>query len=180
VPRTLSSRTLAGEVHRHTDFPAQVATHRHIPCTAAHRTIVDVAAVATPEELEEMLDKALAARVVTVEGLQVELGRLARRGRQGVAALRWALSWRGPSSSAQPSVLESMTLRLLDRAGIRPLAVEVKTGSDLNYRIDILLRPDLAVEVDGYSYHQGAEQMTEDARRRNRLFLSGVRLLVYT
>ncbi len=38
----------------------------------------------------------------------------------------------------------------------------------------------LALEVDGYSYHQGAEQMAEDVRRRNRLHLSGTRVLVYT
>jgi very-short-patch-repair endonuclease len=71
-------------------------------------------------------------------------------------------------------------MRLLRQAAIRPLAAEVKAGPDLSYRVDILVAPGLAVEVDGYTFHNGPEQMTEDARRRNRLQLSGVQTLVYT
>jgi very-short-patch-repair endonuclease len=70
--------------------------------------------------------------------------------------------------------------RLLTQAAIRPLAAEVKAGPDLSYRVDILIAPGLAVEVDGYTYHSGPGQMAEDARRRNRLQLSGVQTLVYT
>ena len=61
-----------------------------------------------------------------------------------------------------------------------PLAVEVRTGDDLSYRVDIMLRPGLALEVDGYAFHHTPEQLTEDARRRNRLYLSGTQVLVYT
>ena len=90
------------------------------------------------------------------------------------------MRWRTFPGSSQPSVLESRTMRLLRQAAITPLAAEVKAGPDLSYRVDILIAPGLAVEVDGYTYHNGPEQMTEDARRRNRLSLSGVQTLVYT
>jgi very-short-patch-repair endonuclease len=94
-------------------------------------------------------------------------------------ALRSALAWRSPSGH-QPSVLESKTLRLLRSAGLKPAAVEVRPAPGLNYRIDILLCSGLAMEVDGYAYHHSAEQMAEDARRRNRLSLAGTQVLVYT
>jgi hypothetical protein len=68
----------------------------------------------------------------------------------------------------------------VNSAAITPLATEVEAGPDLNYRVDTLIAPDFAVEVDGYTYHNGPEQMTEDARRRNRLSLSGVQTLVDT
>jgi very-short-patch-repair endonuclease len=71
-------------------------------------------------------------------------------------------------------------LRLILQAGIKPASVEVKVTDDLGYRVDILLRPGLAMEVDGYAYHHSPEQMSEDARRRNRLLVSGTRVLVYT
>jgi hypothetical protein len=180
VPRTVSSRAVIGEVHRPADFPAHIVTLRNIPCTNPLRTIVDVAAVTTPEELEGVIDRALANQLVSMEAVEAELDRLARQGRRGVEALRAALGWRKAAGVAHPSVLESRTLRLLHRAGVKPLAVEVKANNDLSYRVDILLRPGLAIEVDGYAYHRSPEQMAEDARRRNRLHLSGTRLLVYT
>jgi very-short-patch-repair endonuclease len=141
---------------------------------------VDVAAVASPEELEAMVDRALASKLVSLAAVSTELERLARPGRRGVDALRSALGWRKTAGVAHPSVLESKVLRLLDHAGVKPLAVEVKTSSGLSYRVDIVLRPGLALEVDGYAYHHTPEQMTEDARRRNRLYLSGTQMLVYT
>ncbi len=184
VPRHRSGRCLEGleaqaEVHRPLDFPTEATSRHRIPCTPPARTLIDLASVARLDELETAVDRALAAKLVTLDALEADLGQLARRGRPGMKSLRSALRWRGPLSY-QPSVLESKTLRLLRSAGIKPAAVEVKPGPGLNYRIDILLYPGLAMEVDGYAYHHSAEQMAEDARRRNRLFLAGTRVLVYT
>jgi very-short-patch-repair endonuclease len=143
------------------------------------RTIVDLASVAAPEELEAVIDRALATKLVSVPGLEAAVHAAGLKGRPGIEALRSVLVWRSPADLA-PSVLESRALRLLRIAGLKPQAVEVKAGADLSYRVDILMCPGLAVEVDGYSFHHSAEQMAEDARRRNRLFLDGTRVLVYT
>jgi hypothetical protein len=180
VRRSARGRTEIGAVHRPQDFPTHVVTLRNIPCTDPLRTIVDVAAVTPPAELEDILDRALASKLVSMGALESELGRLARKGRGGVEALRSALRWRTAAGVAHPSVLESRVLRLLHGAGLEPLGVEVKTGPERSYRVDIMLHPGLALEVDGYAYHHSPEQMTEDARRRNRLYLSGVQVLVYT
>jgi hypothetical protein len=180
VARGSCSRTNIGEVHRPRDFPLHIVTLRNIPCTDPLRTIVDVAGITSPEVLEDIVDKALASKVVSIDAIETELDRLARKGRPGVEALRSALSWRRKAGLAHPSVLESRALRLLTRAGVTPVGVEVKTGTDLSYRVDILLRPGLALEVDGYTFHHSPDQLTEDARRRNRLYIGGTQVLVYT
>ncbi len=131
VPRSLSGRTLSGlggEVHRPMDWPSHVVTVRLIPCTDPLRTIVDMAGVTTPDDLEGVLDRALSARLVTPAAVDAELTRVGKRGKPGTHSLRSALNWRAGAPSRQPSVLESMTLRLLLRAGIKPLAIEVRAG----------------------------------------------------
>jgi very-short-patch-repair endonuclease len=65
------------------------------------------------------------------------------------------------------------------RIGLEPLAVEVKMGPDGRYRVDTLLDPTVAMEVDGYTYHAAPELKEEDERRRNRLRLGGTFVLVY-
>jgi len=180
VPRVVSTRPTGCDVHRPTEFPAQIVTVRNIPCTAPLRTVIDVAAVMPPPVVEEAVDRALASKLVTLEAIDAELARSARKGRPGLTALRRTLRWRTLPGSSQPSVLESRVMRLLRQAAIKPLAAEVKAGPDLRYRVDILIAPGLALEVDGYMYHNSPGQMAEDARRRNRLQLSGVQTLVYT
>ena len=78
-------------------------------------------------------------------------------------------------------------LRLLDRAGIVPLATEVvissgdpEGGTPSSYRLDVVIVPGVAVEVDGFRYHHSPEHKTADERRRNRIRLGGTFLLVYT
>jgi hypothetical protein len=180
VPRSLSGRRLNCDVHRPIDFPARIAMVANIPCTDPLRTIVDAAGVVTSEELELIVDRALASGLVTMDGIDAELTRAARKGKRGLEALRSALKWRRSIGPAQPSVLEAKTLRLLERAGVKPVGVEVSASPEHSYRVDVMLRPGLALEVDGYAYHHSPEQMAEDTRRRNRLYLSGTQVLVYT
>jgi len=180
VPRALSARSAAARVHRPRDFPAQVAMLKQIPCTTPLRTIVDVAGLCPPDELEDIMDRALSAKLVDIAGVEAELARVCRSGRPGVDALRRELKWRRPLGLEAMSVLESKTLRLLERSGVKPAGVEVSTAGGPGYRLDILLGRGLAMEVDGYAYHHSPEQMTEDARRRNRLLASGITVLVYT
>jgi hypothetical protein len=60
-----------------------------------------------------------------------------------------------------------------------PLAVEVAAGDDGRYRIDTMLDPAVAMEVDGYTYHSSPEAKGNDERRRNRIRLGGIFLMVY-
>jgi len=180
---------LAGiEVHRMADLDHRRVRFRHgLACTDPLRTIVDLAGVAGSSELDDAIDRAMAVNLVTPPGLEAEMDRVARRGRRGIGALRAALVRRGLSGGPSPSVLESRLLRLLERVGIVAMATEVviSTGDPdgrepASYRLDTMIVPGLAVEVDGFRYHHSPEHKTADERRRNRIRLGGTFLLVYT
>jgi hypothetical protein len=179
IGRNSPTRFRGVEVHRPMDLPERVSVRRDIPCTDPLRTLRDLAGVCSPDVLDAAIDAALARRLVSVAALEAEIRRAARPGRTGVGRLRQALARRGMSGAPHPSVLESRVLRLLRRIGIEPVAVEVKVGSDGRYRVDTLLDPRVAMEVDGYSYHAAPELKAEDERRRGRLRLSGIFVLVY-
>jgi very-short-patch-repair endonuclease len=180
VVRTGRTRLSRVDLHRPVDYPAHVVTRGHIPCTDPLRTLVDLAAVSRPDTVDAVVDRALAKRLLTVEGIEAELRRLGRHGRAGVAVLRAGLQRRGLIGAPHPSVLESRTLRLLNQHRIVPLACEVKMGPDGRYRVDVLLAPRVVMEVDGLAYHRDPEQVAEDKRRRTRLRLDGIIVLDYT
>lgn len=169
------------EVHRSRDLDARRMLLRGpIPYTDALRAISDAWAVAGADPLEPIVDRALATGLVTVEGLILEANRRNGPGRRGQGALRSWLSERGLVGGPAPSVLEAETLRLLRLFGIPVLSREHKVVADGRYRIDFLIEPGLAVEVDGYLYHWSPEAKAYDDARRNRLRLQGLTVLVYS
>jgi very-short-patch-repair endonuclease len=166
-------------LHRLRGGPPTVVTRRGFPVTNPLRTLVDLAGVVSSDQLDTAVDRAVASRLVTVEGIAAELGRVSRRGRKGAGATRSALHRRGMTEGPHPSVLEARLHRLLRAGGITPIRVEVVAGPAGEYRIDTLLDPLVAVEVDGHVHHSTPEQKAYDERRRAEIRMSGVFLLVY-
>jgi hypothetical protein len=77
-------------------------------------------------------------------------------------------------------VLESRTLRVLQRCDVPAAVVEVVAGASGEYRLDFAYPAiRLAVEVDGYVWHVSPAHQRRDHRRRNLLLGSGWRVLVY-
>src|SRR5262249_20300649 len=157
VARGSRPRIAGVDVHNVNDLPVQAIDRRQVPCANPLRTLVDFAAIARDWQLDDATDKALASRLLTVDAIESELSRLGRRGRTGVGRMRAALLRRGFVGAPHPSVLESRYLRLLYQAGITPLEAEVVVGEGGRYRIDTLLTPTLASEVDGYAHHSSPE-----------------------
>jgi very-short-patch-repair endonuclease len=166
-------------VHRSRDLlDGSVSTRLGVQVTNPLRTLVDMAADARPDLLDEAVDNALATRLVTVEGLMAEAGRLRRPGRRGPAPLLKCLEGRGFVGAPSPSVLESRALRLLNKAGIAIVRCEAVVDEG-RYRLDIELEGHVFVEVDGYGYHWSPEQKSRDDARQNSLRLLGFKVLVY-
>ena len=167
-------------VHRSRDLDlADTMTWNGIPVTKPLRTLVDLAATGTPEQLSDTVDTALAKRLVTVAGLEAEIARLARQGRPGVGRLRRHLVDRGYSGAPPPSVLEARARRLVRRLGL-PMEPEVAAGDDGRYRLDLAAQDiKLAVEVDGYTWHFSPEHKRRDELRRQRLREAGWTVLVF-
>ncbi len=165
------------DVYRRGDLDAgRVIFRRGVSVTDPLRTLADLGEVVDERDLDDAIDRALAGRLLTVDGLEAEATRIGRQGRRGVMQLRFALQRRGLVQGPTASVLESRLLRLLKRWGVTPLAVEAVAG-DGRYRLDVLLSPGLALEVDGYAFHWSPESKAADSRRRNRLALAGVRVI---
>jgi very-short-patch-repair endonuclease len=174
VTRRQNPRLAQVVVYRRTDLNPEVVSQRGgVPVTNPLRSLCDAGATVSSGLLDDAIDRALVTRLVTVEGLAAEAARLATRGRVGIRDLRAALARRGMVGAPQPSVLESRTLRVLAAAGIRPTDCQVAAAAGA-YRLDFLLRPGLALEVDGFAYHSSPEAKSADSRRRNRLRLAGL------
>jgi very-short-patch-repair endonuclease len=174
-------RRLEGvDVHRSRDLdPSRILERRGIPYTDALRAITDLAAEVDAGRLNPILDRALANRIVTLDGLEREIDRRSQRGRKGPGQLRRLLTERGLSGGPAASVLEAEAMRMFRAWDVPVLSRETQAGPGGRYRIDFVLGPKLAVEVDGYAYHWSPEDKAYDDARRNRLRADGWTVLVY-
>jgi hypothetical protein len=125
-------------------------------------------------------NQALSTGLVSGRAIEAELERRTARGRRGVRPLREILVGRGVIGAPRASVLERQVRGLLDLWGIPVSGSEVAAGPDDRYRLDYLLLPPVAMEVDGYTHHWSPEAKAADEARRNQLRLGGLFLLVYT
>jgi hypothetical protein len=175
-------RTGAVVVHRSQDLDAaSVRQRRSIPTTDPLRTLVDLAAAVTPQQLADAVDRALANKLVSIPALLGELNRLGRRGRRGAGALSRLLKDRGFIGVPHPSVLESKAQRLFDQFGLPVPDCETVAGDEGAYRLDFAYPAlKLAIEVDGYVWHFSPEHQRRDNVRRNALRLQGWQVYVYT
>jgi hypothetical protein len=181
VPRPAHPQLRGVELHRQSDLDSNRVSYRKgIPCTDPLRALVDLAATADQGVVTRALDQGLASRLVSGRAVAAELERRAARGRRGVRPLRDIVASRGIIGAPRASVLEREAILLLDRWGIPVTGHEVRAGPDDRYRLDFMLRPPVAMEVDGYTHHWSPEAKAHDEARRNRLRIDGIFLLVYT
>ncbi len=169
-------------VHRSRDLDrARTVIRDGIPTTNAPRTLVDLGAVMAPGPLTDVFDRCLALRLATLQSVAAELSRVSRKGRRGTASLRGMISERDLLAAPYPSVLESRMFRLFHHYRLPAPEVEMTAGPNGEYRLDFAYPPiKLAIEVDGYVWHCTPEQQRRDNRRRNRLFVAGWHVLVFT
>jgi very-short-patch-repair endonuclease len=128
-----------------------------MPLTSPPRTIVDMAAVLDPGDLERVVGEASYRRLASESELREQLE--GSPGRRGIAGLRLVLDLPGgPGRTRSPA--ERDMLRLLRAEGL--------TGYELNGRIhgfevDVLWRGlRFAVEIDGYEAHSGRAAFERD------------------
>lgn len=143
-----------------------------IPTTPPARLAVDLGSVTSYERYEATIDQLLVRRDVTWDDLFDVLMSHARRGRNGVGALRALLEERYRSAIGD-SPLEQWFLRELRRRGFpEPVVQRVIDDRDGRFvaRVDVAFDPELiAVELDSIAFHLNRTSLTKDARTRNRL-----------
>ena len=176
------ARTRAGiAVHSGAALDAEDrASHRSIPCTSVARTLLDLAAGATPRRIELAVAQADLLRLFDLREVRAVLARNPRR--PGAPALRHALA-----AATEPAVtrseFEECLFAALARAGLpRPrvnafVALEDNTG----YHPDFLWpEAGLIVEADSEGFHASHARRRHDARRDRRLRLAGLETFRWT
>jgi very-short-patch-repair endonuclease len=146
-----------------------------IPVTAPARTLLDVATMASPRELEQALAEAQARRLVRRSDLTSLLARVGSR--PGVPALRSLIDAdAGPALTR--SAAERRFLALIRAAALPAPEANVRIG---RHEVDFLWRDQrLVVEVDGFRFHSSRAAFERDRRRDAELASLGFRVIRVT
>lgn len=151
----------------------EVASLHGIPITSAARTLLDLAGVLAPPQLERALARALRDRVEEHQILGL-LGRYPTR--PGAPLLRSLVG--EENLVVTRSHAEEVFLAILDRGGLPKPATNVRVRG---LEVDFLFRPArLIVEIDGATYHSSPAAIDRDHQRDQILYLAGYDVLRFT
>lgn len=164
-------------VHRSLTLgPADVDEQKAIPVTSVSRTLLDLASMLAPARLERAVERALAARLFDLGGVEVALHANPRR--PGGTALAQIVARIHDEPSLTRLELEALMLDLCDAHGIERPEVNMRTEG---IEVDFLWRRHrLIVETDGREYHETPVAFERDRERDERLTVLGYRVVRFT
>jgi predicted transcriptional regulator of viral defense system len=174
-------RSKAGiHVHRIVLAADERTVERAIPVTTPARTLLDLAAVLPPHQIERAIEQAEVLRLSDAIALEALVARHPRRA--GTRALRRILGDARIGETVTRSELERRFLVFLDDHGLpRPLVnapLELPVGW---IEADCLWRAErLVVELDGYASHGTRTSFERDRARDRALQVAGWRVLRIT
>jgi very-short-patch-repair endonuclease len=185
VPRARYPRLEGVKIHRSGDVhPDHVSRWKRFPVTKPARVIIDLGAVLSPEQVEDVLDRALTRKLITIPGVEWMLNELSRPGRTGVGVAGRILDERALGRERAHGQLEPRMARLLRKAGLQPARFQYRIYSpdgrflaQVDFAYPELL---LAIEVDGWEIHGTPRAMGKDFVRQNGLVPFGWRVLRFT
>ena len=171
-------RSLAGiTVHRRVVARGDRLIRDGIPCTSPTRTVVDCAASASLDQLEDLLLAADAKRMLNRRRLDELL--IEHAGRRGIANLRRLIT---DDRQDTRSKTERRLLRICRHFGVpRPLTNHRIRVGDRTFYADFCW-PDLRliVEADSWRWHGGRIAGESDADRDQLLAIAGWRVVHFT
>jgi very-short-patch-repair endonuclease len=157
-------------------LPEDIALCRGIPVTSVPRTILDAASTATLSQLDDLVDSAVARRLIDSLQLRALLDRT--RGRRGGGKLRAVISDVLIPEGDLRSELELRGLKLLrDHPIPTPLTNQIVGGIEVDC---IWPEYKLIVEWDGRRTHDNGRAFEQDRERDALLGLLGYRVLRLT
>jgi len=178
VPRPNARSRPGIHVHRvRTLHPDDCTIHDGIPVTTVARTLLDLAEVVRPRDVERAFDEAERLRLLDLVALEAACAR--GHGRHGLKVLRHLLADRRPSLVDTWSVLEARFLPFCHRHGVPVPAVNVAVAG---FTVDALwTRERLIAELDSYEFHGKTRAAFERDRARDAaLLIAGYRVIRLT
>ena len=163
-------------VHRTGQLHRDDRTQRDgIPVTTVARTLLDLAEVVRPRQLERAVDQA--ERLELFDLRAIEALRERSHGRHGLAALEAVLSeYGGPAPTR--SELERRFVNLCRKANLPPPAINSFIAG---FEVDAAWHDErVAVELDSYGFHRTRQAFERDRARDGVLQLEGYRVLRLT
>jgi very-short-patch-repair endonuclease len=143
-----------------------ITVHQGIPITTPARTLVDLATILGPHQLEAAVNEADALDLINPETLRAELDE--RKGRPGVRPLRALLDRH--TFRLTESELERRFLRIVRDAGLPLPDTQVETAGRTDFHWPAL---NLVFETDGWRYHRTPSKQARDNRRMRQHALAG-------
>jgi very-short-patch-repair endonuclease/predicted transcriptional regulator of viral defense system len=168
--RTYRARALA---------PQDVAVRDGIPVTSVARTLLDLAGVLSPADLEVAIDRAERSNLLDLNAVVDVLERAS--GKKGASALKRVVA--AYESSTQKSELERSFKRLLRPASDipSPFFNALTDGETGTHEVDALWENHkLAVQLDGFAFHRTRRDREKDALSDADLELAGHRVMRLT
>jgi hypothetical protein len=158
VPRLRNRKPVGTIVHRIDDLSDEhCVVVDGIPCTGPLRLMVDLGAVEPEHVVEDALDRALTAGIVTIRGVEWMLTELSVQGRAGCGVIRKILDERALGSKVAEGLIEPRMARIFKRFAIPmpEFQYELRTASGLFVARFDFAYPHVkhAFEVDGYEKH---------------------------
>ena len=158
--------------HRSADLLGRDTTSVNgVSTTNATRTLIDLGSVVRAVTLETALERALLARLTTIDRLLRRFFEIAVRGRAGPAALRSLLVERDPSLAPAESDLETLLFKILREAGLpAPVRQHEVVVAGQRFFLDAAY-PELMIfmEGDGFGVHSPRGPFERDRWRQNLL-----------
>jgi AbiEi antitoxin C-terminal domain len=169
VPRHRRGRPRV-EYHQIVLPPDEVTRHRGIPVTNPARTLLDLAAILTAQQLEHALNEAEIRRLTSPLPLDALVAR--HPGRKGIAAITRALdNQRQTGETITKSEFERRFLALLDAHAIPRPSTNTPLGP---YEPDAVWTHErLVVELDSYPIHTTRRAFERDRARDRALQAAG-------
>ena len=186
VPRRRGPRPSRVTVHRSRDLvPAHTTVRGRIPVTNPLRTIVDLGAVLSPEQVEDALDTGLSPpSLFSIGAIEWMRNEVTGPGRTGCGVVGHILNERALGDEVNDSLLEPRMARLLRNAGLPPAVfhyVITTPGGVFLAEVDFAYPGvRLVIEVDGFKIHATPKRMSKDFVRQNGLVPHGWHVLRFT
>jgi very-short-patch-repair endonuclease len=155
--------------------PRDVRTIDGIPVTSPARTILDLAPLLAPRELEQAVAEGYARRLANRSTLVALLARYPRR--RGSRRLRTIIDVDAKPARTR-SAAEERLLEVIRTARLSPPETNARVGP---YEVDFVWRDRrLIVEVDGYAFHSPRPKFERDRERDASLTTQGWRVIRVT
>jgi len=153
---------------------------RGLRVTRVERTLLDMCAIASPQEVGEMMDAALRQRLTSIDKLRLEPGRASDTQKRGVARYRALVCERDADNAKVRSELEARMLRIL-RSLPQPSVADhrVDDGKERYYLDFAFPAYRLGIECQSVRWHLGTDMLKRDAARHRRLTFQGWTILYF-